>query len=243
MAILSCFPAGGGAKLNVKAYAAVGNLPASDMEGAIAMITSTAIGDVYASADAPVSPASGDVWAWLGGESLAPVVLGDEITLHPRAVYQWSGSAWVLRESYVYTGSAWVEVTLYVYDNGAEILATISKHSASDANCYITKESARILVRLYTTLDYKYMWVSTDNAIDLTDVSTIRFKISGTINTQLGGIGSVRNSHAAYVALTGDNTLDVSAYSGLYYINFYYYIPNSGGTQTGYINEIELERQ
>ena len=69
MSIVSAFPAGSGAKLKVTAYSTAGSLPVSAKAGDIGIITSTAIGTVYATADAVSSPAAGDIRVLTGAAS------------------------------------------------------------------------------------------------------------------------------------------------------------------------------
>lgn len=235
MAVLSCFPAGGGAKLNVKAYATMGDRPASASAGAIALISPTAVGNAYASADAPASPSDGDVWVWLGAASLAPAAVGGRITLHPRAAYQRAGGVWAIKTAYVYTGSAWVEITLNLYDNGAFILEPDVELIAGDT---LTKQPARIYAfdsagRGETSSIRAYF----SNSIDLTNISTVKLVFDWiTVSTASGRyvrleIGSNKTGSVAASAQTGTPaagvtlSVNVSALSGSYYVGAYVYGP------------------
>jgi len=240
----------GGAKLDITAYSAVGSLPASEDVGALAVITSTALGDIYVSADQPTSPSSGDVWVWIGGKSRAPIALTDLFTVHPRACYQYSGSSWILRESYVYAVSAWVELSLAIYDYGAEILSNMTARSFGGnryASVEYTEQAAAVYVRRLDSGDWGYRCYSTDEAIDLTDISTIRLtytKTSSDFAMTLYISGTNTSYSATASATTGTGTvvtknLDVSAYTGLYYIGLYCGAWNECGGN-GYIFKLEL---
>ena len=256
MASVSVFPCGGGAKLKVTVYSAVGNLPASAKEGAVAVITSTAIGDVYVSADEPASPASGDLWAWIGGQSAAPVDLTDLFTVHPRAIYQYSGSAWALLESYVYTSSAWVEVTLYLYDNGEFLLSSgaTEVYSYGTYNVFTIGELS-LYIYAYHGGSHCIETIGFDTPIDLTDVSQIKIYCS-IISLVQGNNGAgfklgispdkSRSLSAAVYRTTNATgltmTLDVSAYSGLYYVMLEAYGNDSGAKAYAYVQKAWLVR-
>ena len=217
-----------GAELNITAYSAVGSLPASADEGAVAVITSTAIGDTHVSNDEPSSPASGDVWLWTGNENLAPVFLTDFIVLSPRACFQYNGSSWDYVESYVYHSSAWVEITLYVYLTGDFFLSdSYSGVSGGDNNwssVTISLEDNYIQYICTGTGDREVRYGFTTDPIDLTDVDSITFVTStyGNIDTRYVGVKTDRsygfNAQASFAAGTEvSTTLDVSALSGYYY--------------------------
>ena len=256
MPILTTFPAGGGAKLKVTAYSVVGNLPASAKEGAVAVITATAIGDVYVSADAPASPASGDLWAWIGGQSAAPVDLTDVFTVHPRAIYQYSGTAWSVLESYVYTSSAWVEVTLYLYDDGEFLLSSgaTEVYSYGSQSVFVIGASS-LYIYAYAGNSHCNEYVGFDTPIDLTDVSQIKICCS-TVYTVQGNNGAgfrlgispdkstswsaAVNQTATAAGLT--MTLDVSAFTGVYYVMLHAYGSDSAAKAYAYVLKAWLVR-
>ncbi|MFH1511976.1 MAG: hypothetical protein ABIG45_01345 [Bacillota bacterium] len=202
------------------------------------------IADVFASADAPASPASGDVWVWLGGDSLAPIALTDLFTVHPRAVYQYNGSEWVLLESYVYTGGAWVEVTMLIYTYGTEFLAVMN-YEVKSGDVTWTRRSDDI--QFYSEYQYsgdRYGVMWTDRVVDLTLVSQIKLITSAGYTGQLG-VNTGRSS--SFLAATGFSsgnnqtvTLDVSALSGMYYVGVRF--NRADGTVYSYIHEVELVR-
>lgn len=231
MSVISAFPAGGGAKLKATAYSTAANLPASAKEGALAVITSTAIGDMFVSADQPTSPSSGDVWVWIGGDSLAPIALTDLFTIHPRVVYQYSGSAWVLLESYVYTGSTWQEVTLFLYEDGTFFI--VSAGMTKTIGDTVTLNSTYIYCADGSGRgEYGRLRVYFSDVVDLTDVDIVTMKYDWTTS---GGsnpyfrLEIATNKTGSVVAYTqsssqGTNkttSVNVASLSGLYYIGFY----------------------
>ena len=234
----------GGAKLDITAYSAVGSLPASEAAGALAVITSTALGDVYVSADQPSSPSSGDVWVWIGGDSLAPIALTDLFTIHPRAVYQYNGSAWVLLESYVYTGSAWQEVTLFLYEDGTFFI--VSAGMTKTIGDTVTLNSTYIYCADGSGRgEYGRLRVYFSDVVDLTDVDIVTMKYDWTTS---GGsnpyfrleIGTNKTgSVVAYTQSSSQGTnkttsVNVASLSGLYYIGFYGVMPpNSDSDHPG----------
>ena len=112
---------GGGAssKLKVTAYAAYGNLPASADDGAVAVITSTAINKLYIDAVQPSSPVTGDVWFKTNslGKQSVPILLKPFVTVYPSTTVQYNGSAWVYVRALVYH-SYWYDVRAWLYDTG-----------------------------------------------------------------------------------------------------------------------------
>lgn len=255
MGVISTFPAGGGAKINIKAYAVVGNLPASDKEGAVAIITTTAIGTVYASNSTPSAPVSGDVWVLLGSDNLAEIDLGKNILVPARVVYQYSGSVWIQLESYVYIGSVWVELTMFVYYYGTFYHGgSFSRASYSGGNCYITLNAGNIQVHVNNDSDnYGRIDGYTTSAIDLTDISAVKIKYMTPADARVANVmrlqvAAVRGSTpTAYVSLArstnGTGTLDVSGLSGLYYIGYHAETQNLSYGMNGdhYVYEFELE--
>ena len=236
--------------LNITNYADAGSLPASSAEGAIAIIITNDIVTAYASAEEPDSPVTGDVWVWIGSHSQAPVAFDEFITLHPIALYRYNGSTWVVKPGYVYTGGSWVELTLYVYNNGEEIFSTFSTYGTEPDVTYIM-QSAFIEGRAVYDVNAVYKWLYTDDPIDLTNLSTIYIKSSGsgTYYSAWFGVDGARDGSAftSQVVLgTAETTrsLDVSSLSGEYYLGIKFgHTANAGsGGERLYVNEIYLER-
>ena len=255
MGCLSVFPVGGGVKLRVKAYAAVGDLPASDKEGAVAAITAIPIKDIYAQGSEPGSPATGDVWVLIGASNMTPITIEDHFIVYGRAVFQYDGSGWELLDSYVYTSNVWVQMTLFVYYYGAFILAdSFSRAYYAGGNCYITINTDTIQVHVNNDPDDQGRIDGyTTTAVDLTDINVVKIKYSSPTDTRVANnmrleVAAVRGSTpTAYAALTpsasGTGFLDVSGLSGLYYIGYHAETKNLSYGMNGdhYIYELKLE--
>ena len=233
---------GGGAELDITAYSAVGSLPTSADEGAVAIITTTAINVVHAAADEPTPDGSGDVWIWLGDNQLVDIDIGSNILLPPKAAFQYISSAWTYIESYVYHSGAWVEVTLYVYDTGDFYLVDSYSAVSYGGNNYsqvtISLESGFIKYLCTGTGDRETRYGWTTTLVDLTDVDTIRFSYSttGAIDCCNFKVSTTRtNSAAASAAGTygasQTKDLDVSSLTGEYYIGL-----EGGRSSTGSAN-------
>ena len=240
---------GGASSLSVKAFSAVGNLPSSASAGDIALITALSVGEAYAGADAPASPSAGTVWVWTGSKSLQTIPLTNTITLFPRAVYRWSGSAWVLLTSYVYSGTVWKEISLSIYDAGSEILCATEAGSSRGGGtaCSFTEQSAAVYINKPTS-DWAYRVYRTAVAIDLTDITTIKItytKSADLLMRLLIGTASTMTSDTCTAYADGatgtvvTKTLDVSAYNGLYYVGVECGCWNSV-SGTGYLYKLEL---
>lgn len=228
--MMSFFP-GGTFRINSVAAANYASLPTGMRKGTLGVITALALGSAYALTAAPASPAAGDLWVLVGSQSLAPIQANQMITLYPRAVYQWTGSAWVLREAYVFTSSVWVQITLNLYDNGALFLATGFDKIIGDT---LTLMSTRIYLftqagRGETAVVRGYF----SNAIDLTGIHTVKIvldwsgpssEVSKVLRLEIGS--NKTGTLAAYAQITAPGTnltvsVDVSALSGFFYIGVY----------------------
>jgi len=236
MGMITMFPAGGGAKLNIKAYASALLLPASAKEGAVGVITSTALGDVYALSSAPASPVAGDIWLLVGASSVAPIALTDEFKLYPTQVTQYNGTTWDQRISYVYTGGAWVPLSTALYDYGTFILAN-DIDTIQTINGSIGKASDHITVTASRGEGIDAIAVGGfDVPIDVTNLSAIKAYINQTYSASPGGVYlglsvGKNTSFQASAASTSTGvktlTIDVSALSGNYYVMLKAY--NQGG--------------
>lgn len=126
--------AGGGTTYNYKitAYASSGDIPSSDTANAIAVVTSTAIpaidsgGIIFKNGStAPTvrtngsALQTGDIWFSGGAQSSINFVGVNGIILNGNSCYQYTGSAWVVREAYIRISGAWVlwQFSLYRYGN------------------------------------------------------------------------------------------------------------------------------
>ena len=241
--------------MDITAYAAVGNLPASDKEGAVAAITAIPIKDIYAQGSEPGSPVTGDVWVLIGASNMTPIQIEEKFIVYGRAVFQYNGSGWELLDSYVYTSNAWAQMTLFVYYYGAFILAdSFSRAYYAGGNCYIVINEDNIRFRVTNdSNNYGRIDGYTTIAIDLTDIRTVKIKYCSPTDTRVANnmrleVAAVRGSTpTAYAALApsanGTGSLDVSGLSGLYYIGYHAETKNLSYGMYGdhYIYELKLE--
>lgn len=238
--------------VNMVQYESADDLPASAPEGTIAIIVVAAITRVFVGPHPPASPLNMDKWVWTGSQSQAPIQFNDEISFYPRAVYQYNNRThvWVLKPGYVFTSGAWVELSMYVYDNGEEILETVSEYGAS-ADVTFIKQASYIEGQAVYNVNNVYDWLYTDDPIDLTDVSTLYIKSSGSGTYFSGwfGVSGAKNGSAfiAQVALGTSElvrSVDVSSLTGDYYIGVKWgHSANAGsGGERLYVNEMYLER-
>ena len=112
--ILTYFPGNGGTAglLDITAYTAAGGMPVTAGTGAIAVITSLAIGRAYAGADKPTAGIkSGDLWLNASGTK-SITLSGDtqSVTVPVRCVEQYTGAAWENKEAYLGVDGAWAEL-------------------------------------------------------------------------------------------------------------------------------------
>jgi len=198
---------------------------------------------VTAAASAPSAPSSGDVWILTGLQSSAPLYLGRYIALYPRAVYQYVSGSWTAKNAYVFTASAWHEVTLSIYAYGVDMLATLAV--ANQGNNYATVTIQKYPAEInFLHTGYGGRWIWTDAALDLTDITAAKIKFTGNqaydylkllaIASAPSIVGSGEPDTAKLAAYTqftsGTNatvSLNVSAFSGPYYLGVYIYGPTN----------------
>lgn len=105
-------------RLKVIAAASKAALPATAKDGTIAVITTTAVGTVWAQADEPASHSAGDVWIKTGLSSTAPINLATKgsALLYPKNAAQYIGGQWVSVTLYTRSNSVWVIGLAYLYN-------------------------------------------------------------------------------------------------------------------------------
>ena len=110
---------GSGASLRAIAVASENALPASARDGTIAVVTNTAVSAVYAQNTEPSSPKNGDVWITVSSISTTPIVLG-KITLYPAQYKQYVGNAWENVTAFVRCNGVWVQSVMYLLDGASD---------------------------------------------------------------------------------------------------------------------------
>lgn len=224
---------GGGAGINLKVVGGT-TQPTSPAENTVWVNTSTAISGYVFSAAEPESPTEGLLWIQTGTSASVPINIHRKNTLmvYPTACRQYVSGAWVSREAKTYKDGEWVEWwTGMLFDNGDEYTAITGGFSG--VGSFQKAENADGYLHLLAEYG-KYGAYLTENAIDLTDFSTLTaiVKTSGSTNKMLGIVSTRSENFTAYTTfLSADDStvsLDISQYYGLYYV----------GIQTGYNNSI-----
>ena len=229
---------GGGAKLNfeVKAYSSEDNIPSTEKENTFAIITDVEITSWTISAVEPESPADGAVWIGIGSISDVAfnVLEKNELIIHPVLCQQYISGEWVSMDAYIYQSGDWPQFSLswdgYYFKDGDQYEAITGGWSSdgwsSYSGCTIVIEDVLSIL----TPDAAYSgYISTVNAIDLTDVNMIWFDSPNGKNgkmyggylglyTEKGNYGSLVKEESIYT--TGTGSIDVSELSGPHYIAF-----------------------
>lgn len=114
---------GGGAKgCKVVAAASASALPSSADVGTIAVISSIAVNDVYASVTEPAVKEIGDVWIVPDASGLLFYQIGNA-QIGFNTLYQYNGSKWVKVSAYQQTENGWETGVLYLYNKGDQCTA------------------------------------------------------------------------------------------------------------------------
>lgn len=110
---------GGGVRIKPTAYSTVGGLPGSAADGAVAVITSTAIGNLTLDAVQPSTAATGDLWLKTDFLGRAAIQLSAKplVKSYPYTAMQYISGAWAFVRVFVYHGS-WLEIRAWLYDTG-----------------------------------------------------------------------------------------------------------------------------
>lgn len=114
-----CFTMGARGKTRVKALniASADALPENVKDGTLAIISDTAVRNVWAQNEEPAEPEEGDVWLTCGAKSSAPIVK-DYLTIYPTAAKQYQNGAWVGVSCYVRKNDEWIALEIILYRNG-----------------------------------------------------------------------------------------------------------------------------
>lgn len=97
------------------AYASEDALPSSASDGAIAAISTTNVGEVYAQSAEPSEPQEGDMWIVFGAVGSVPVVAGN-VTIYPSAASQYIGGSWVQVTILVWANNQWNNLIRWLLD-------------------------------------------------------------------------------------------------------------------------------
>lgn len=208
-------------------------------ENTIGIITDTAITSWVFSADAPESPAEGLVWIKTGLSSAVAfnALKKNGLRVCPIQAKQRLSGAWANKTAKSFLGGAWTDwwdgSTLY--DSGDEIEPTTGGWSAQAFKASndvgdpkaptVTKNAENMKVELagYSGGKYYCGCLMTNNAVDLTGFTTIKFNITAiTSRVYLRVASAHSNSYTSEASLqiskNGEYALDISSITGGKYI-------------------------
>ena len=219
----------------VKAYESEDALPSSADDGEIALISSTAVANVYAQSTEPNEQQEGNVWIVFAANGKLPAV-GGNVIIYPQKAYQYKDGAWDSVAMKVYKDGMWVDATAdaVIYEPGNEAEEITGGWYAA---------SAKGLIKSAYGMGIYDGFVSTALKIDLTHYSLLKVNViceSGA--SSYVGIGSVPTEFVASTATGGSETaaftrvVDLEAITGNYYIMIQ---SRSGSAQTT-VYKVEL---
>lgn len=245
MAIGRTNTGGGGGGLN---FSVIGSstVPSGAKENMIWVNTSTPITSWIFSATEPASPAEGMAWINIGTSS--PVAFNaakkNTVMIYPLSAVQYVSGEWVERTAKTFIGGEWVAwwITGTLFTNGTddtELTGGWASFAYSAGSGYVDKtvgveiSSDGVCATLAGT-GYHSTFIGTNNRIDVTDYSTIKFEFSeakrttasGAIKINLYSDAGYTIAASAYVVpVSGETNLspeiDVSKLSGKYYIGYF----------------------
>lgn len=219
---------GGGTSLN---FAVVGGTtqPENPKENTIWVDTSTAISEWVFSAEQPANPVEGMVWFQTG--TSAPTAFNalkkNNITVYPTGCVQYANGAWNNKTAKIYQSGMWLEWVTYIYKLGDEYIDITGgwADQYSSGRNTLTKGTDYLMVKGVS--GQYYGSAATKKSIDLTHSTTLRVsaKRSGSGECWVGiATSPANNAHnlSAKTQVTATSytevSLDVSAYSGNYYV-------------------------
>jgi len=219
--------AGGNSSLNFKVVGSTTE-PVNPKENMIWVNTDQEITSWEFSFTQPAEPEEGMVW--IGTSTTSPAKFNalkkNSIQVYPIDAKQYVSGAWVARTAKSYQGNAWVPwVTNLVLLDANGFHSTFSKKGTSNQYCSVTVGTNSItMVANNTEAETVYAWGAFNNKYDLTNYSTISFKVTNDDDGKGGGLGASNStSYSGYVASktftsSGTYTVDISSLKGAYYI-------------------------
>jgi hypothetical protein len=223
---------GGGATLSVKAYPSESDLPSSARDGDIAVLSQTAVGDVYIQSAEPTDVKNGDLWVTFGFDGNYPSFAGN-VVIYPKIAYQYIDGSKTKLDMYVWSNSMWNGLKVYLLkgsDKCEDVTGGWKTYTIYDSTVSETTTGFKIQG---ANDGYQAAGIQTKTSIDISGYNTITFKGKVTTyednNEPCFGIRKSKASNtdslysnAADVSLTkgGSYTVnvDVSGYTGAYYV-------------------------
>lgn len=235
------FPAGfveaiegikGGGDVTAKAYASEDVLPTSADDGEIAVISTTAAENVYVQSAEPSEPATGDLWITYSASGNHPANAGNVI-VYPTNAYQYAEGSWAKIPMFIWGNGRWNSAIMYLLNADDECVDITGGWDVyGEASAMATKTSKGFDIYAQNT-GYQRAGIQTKQAIDISEYSRIIFvgKVVsyygyypshfGIQTEKASAVGEIVNT-AAKVAVTKAGeyrlTLDVTSYSGSYYV-------------------------
>lgn len=206
---------GGIGALKVTAVANYASLPASPTLYQMCIVSATSVNDVYVTNTAPASPVTGDVQILVSSAAAQPVPADKNgaVMLYPVNAYQYTGSAWVLRDLYTWSGTAWIVPSRYLLRAGIDNTA-FGGAIVTTSGIYLTQQTG--------CTQFMNGELRKPNAIDVTVYRRLYLHAKSDYS---GGKGYLRLSIAganAQEVVLGPNegvySIDLSAQSGLRYV-------------------------
>lgn len=232
---------GGGcaATTNIITIASETELPANPKEGTIAIVTTTAIGKIYAQSIIPESPSVGDLWFAPSGVANV-VYIAEKEAYAIKAIKQYNGTDWETVNAFQYSEGAWT-TKVYLLNGSDEcelITAGWKAIAIRRADDWTTSETqvptvTKIdggIILTQTADGYASGAYHTAQKIDVSKYDVLR--IQGSVDIKCYGqirlvsaIGSYSESNTVLVEELPESdaidlTLDVSSLDGDYYILF-----------------------
>lgn len=248
---------GGGIAVSVKNYSSAEALPSEGKENAIGVITSIAISNYVFTGVMPEGKAIGTACIDVSGGSVSMSIDKKGIvTLYPATCNIWDGSAWTLCDAFIYKNGSWEQFASAIptyFENGNQFESITGGWSAEGytvgnrtnygettiGNTIHVKAKGKLIAAVAGTM----------NPIDLTNVSTIYFKVTEVSHPSSNSKVGVSTSKDIVAILeidvpsTGLVSLDVSALpkNEKYYIFAYVNNSTSDTTRTMTIDKIYAE--
>lgn len=222
---------GGGVK--AVAFASEDELPSDSSDGTtIAVISTTAVGEVYVQSAEPSEHATGDLWITYTTSGNHPVNAGN-VTVYPLNAYQYTDGSWAKISMFIWANGKWNSAIMYLLNTEDECVDITGGWDVyGEASAMAAKTSEGFNVSAKNT-GYQRAGIQTKNAINVSEYSRIIFvgKVAsyysyyqthvGIQTNKASGVGDIVNTAAkASVTKAGEFrlTLDVTSYSGKYYV-------------------------
>ena len=179
---------GAGLRLKLAIYASVLALPATADDGAIAVVSATAIGSIAMDKAAPATAAEGDLWLNTAAVGSVAIVLSSKPLIYgyPSAAMQYIGGAWVAVRAYVYH-SAWHELRTWLYEDG-NAHAENGGAWSTESPAYGTVTYGATYITSASSVATFANTVTKQNNIDITPYSQLKALIQKTTAATTGAV-------------------------------------------------------